>query len=95
MQLLPAAVAEAVRKRLDRGLPILARRKVSAVAKKERRKQGWTSTRKPAAAAIDRDKLRAAVRRLGEEYVFYMLDDALDFPAAGQAGEARQRASWT
>ena len=27
---------------------------------------------------IDRDKLRAAVRKLGHEYVFYMLDDAID-----------------
>ncbi|MFC1641073.1 hypothetical protein ACFL5O_00065 [Myxococcota bacterium] len=28
--------------------------------------------------AIDRDKLRAAVRKLGHEYVFYMLNDAID-----------------
>lgn len=28
--------------------------------------------------AIDRDKLRAAIRKLGPEYVFYMLDDAID-----------------
>jgi hypothetical protein len=27
--------------------------------------------------AIDRDKLRAAVRRLAHEYVFFMLDDAI------------------
>jgi len=27
---------------------------------------------------IDRDKLRAAVRKLGKEYVFYMLDDAIE-----------------
>ena len=27
---------------------------------------------------IDRDELRAAVRKLGHEYVFYMLDDAID-----------------
>jgi hypothetical protein len=27
---------------------------------------------------IDRDKLRAAVRKLGNEYVFYMLDDAIE-----------------
>ena len=27
---------------------------------------------------IDRDKLRAAVRKLGDEYVFYMLYDAID-----------------
>ena len=26
---------------------------------------------------IDRDKLRAAIRRMGSEYVFYMLDDAI------------------
>jgi hypothetical protein len=29
-------------------------------------------------AAIDKDKLRAAIRKLGNEYVFYMLDDAID-----------------
>jgi len=29
-------------------------------------------------AAIDRDKLHAAVRKLGRECVFYMLDDAID-----------------
>jgi hypothetical protein len=28
--------------------------------------------------AIDKDKLRAAVRKLGHEYVFYMLDDAIE-----------------
>jgi hypothetical protein len=27
---------------------------------------------------IDRDKLRAAVRKLGSEYIFYMLDDAIE-----------------
>jgi len=27
---------------------------------------------------IDRDKLRAEIRKLGNEYVFYMLDDAID-----------------
>jgi hypothetical protein len=27
---------------------------------------------------IDRDKLRAEVRKLGNEYVFFMLDDAMD-----------------
>lgn len=30
------------------------------------------------APSIDRDKLRTAVRRLGDEYVFYMLDEAID-----------------
>ena len=30
------------------------------------------------AAEIDRDKLRAAIRKLGDEYVFYMLDEAID-----------------
>lgn len=29
-------------------------------------------------AAIDRDKLRTAIRKLGHEDVFYMLDDAID-----------------
>lgn len=28
--------------------------------------------------AIDRGKLRAAIRKLGHEYIFYMLDDAID-----------------
>ena len=51
---------------------------MSNVAKKQQPKPGSTSTRKPAASAIDREKLRAAVRRLGDEYVFYMLDDAID-----------------
>ncbi len=27
---------------------------------------------------IDRDKLRAAVRRLGDQYAFYILDEAID-----------------
>src|SRR5882724_6918136 len=27
---------------------------------------------------IDRDKLRAEVRKLGNEYILYMLDDAID-----------------
>jgi len=32
--------------------------------------------------AIDRDKLRAAVRKLAHEYVFFMLDDAIARKAA-------------
>ncbi len=51
---------------------------MSDVLKKQRPKPGSTSTWKPAASAIDRDKLRAALRRLGDEYVFYMLDDAIE-----------------
>lgn len=35
-----------------------------------------TATRNP--IQIDRDKLRAAVRKLGSEYVFYVLDDAIE-----------------
>jgi hypothetical protein len=27
---------------------------------------------------IDRDKLRAEVRKLGNEYVFYILDDSIE-----------------
>lgn len=27
---------------------------------------------------IDRDKLRAEVRKLGNEYIFFMLDDAIE-----------------
>jgi hypothetical protein len=36
---------------------------------------------------IDRDKLRAKLRRLGDEYVFYMLDDALDVLSDAQLAE--------
>jgi len=32
----------------------------------------------PAKAEIDRSKLRAAIRKLGDEYVYFMLDKALD-----------------
>jgi hypothetical protein len=40
---------------------------------------------------IDRDKLRAAIRRLGSEYVFYMLDDAIDLlPLAGLEAIAKK-----
>jgi hypothetical protein len=40
---------------------------------------------------IDRDKLRAAIRRLGPEYIFYMLDDAIDLlPLAELEGIAKK-----
>jgi hypothetical protein len=40
---------------------------------------------------IDRDKLRAAIRRLGPEYVFYMLDDAIGLlPLAELEGIAKK-----
>ncbi len=40
---------------------------------------------------IDRDKLRAAVRTLGDEHVFYMLDEAIDLlPEAKLAKIARR-----
>jgi hypothetical protein len=48
------------------------------MAKKQSSKTDSTAARKPAASAIDRDKLRAAIRQLDDEYVFYMLDDAID-----------------
>jgi len=48
---------------LDRGLSPLGARQM-------------TMTRKP--IQIDRDKLRTAVRKLGNEYVFNMLDDAIE-----------------
>jgi hypothetical protein len=51
---------------------------VSNVAKQQPTKRDSNSPRKSATPAIDRDKLRAALRRLGDEYVFYMLDDAID-----------------
>ncbi len=34
--------------------------------------------RRQAGEPIDREKLRAAARKLGPEYIFYMLDDAID-----------------
>ena len=51
---------------------------MSEVAKKQPTKPGSTATRTSIASTIERDKLRAALRRLGDEYVFYMLDDAID-----------------
>lgn len=33
---------------------------------------------------IDREKLRAMLRRIGDEYVFYMLDEAIDLLPAGK-----------
>jgi hypothetical protein len=56
---------------------------VSAVIKKQPRRRSSTSTRTSPVPAIDREKLRAAVRRLGDEYIFHLLDDAIDLlPAA-------------
>ncbi len=49
---------------------------MSAVGKKPPVKPG--STRMPVAPAIDCDKLRTALRKLGDEYIFYMLDEAID-----------------
>ena len=46
--------------------------------KKQSPKPAKASTRKPATPAIDRDKLRAALRSLGDQYAFYMLYDAID-----------------
>src|SRR6266567_9148793 len=37
------------------------------------RRERWSM----AGQRIDRDKLRAAIRRMGSEYVFHMLDDAI------------------
>jgi hypothetical protein len=51
---------------------------VSHVAQNQPTKPGSTARRKQVASAIDRDKLRTALRRLGDEYVFYMLDDAIE-----------------
>jgi len=50
---------------------------VSNVSKKRPTKS--RSTKKtPGAHAIDRDKLRTELRKLGDEYVYYMLDEAID-----------------
>ena len=67
---------------------------MSNVTKKQPSKPGSTSTRKPAASAIDRDKLRAAVRRLGDEYVFYMLDDAIDLLPPAKLAKLVSRYLW-
>jgi len=48
---------------------------------------------------IDRDKLRAAIRRMGSEYIFYMLDNAITLlpqnydcavPESGRASSGRR-----
>jgi hypothetical protein len=48
---------------------------VKVVTKKQTKP---SSSKKAATSAIDREKLRTAIRRLGDEYVFYMLDEAID-----------------
>jgi hypothetical protein len=45
----------------------------SSKAAYERQRERWSM----AGQYIDRDKLRAAVRKMGTEYVFLMLDDAI------------------
>ncbi len=40
---------------------------------------------------IDRDKLRAAVRKLGNDYVFYMLDDAIELLPPGKLNELARK----
>lgn len=51
---------------------------VNGMVKKQPTKPTSMSPRKSATFPIDLGKLRAAVRRLGDEHVFYMLDDAID-----------------
>ena len=63
---------------MDRGLPLLVESTVRVATSKAAPKRRPVSRRKPAAAAIDRDKLRTAIRRLDDEQVFYMLDHAID-----------------
>ena len=50
-----------------------------------------TSRRKAAASAIDRDKVRVALRRLGDEAVVDMLDDALDLLPEAQLAKLAAR----
>ena len=62
------------------GLPAEAHRISTSVLKSSGYaapdRETLTMARKP--IQIDRDKLRAAVRKLGNEYVFYMLEDAIE-----------------
>jgi len=45
---------------------------------------------------IDRDKLRAAVRKLGNDYVFYMLNDAIELlPLTKLHKIAKSTSIWT
>ena len=44
-------------------------------------------------SAIDRDNLHGAVRKLGREYVFYMLDGAIDLLPPDRAPLARPEVS--
>lgn len=61
---------------MDRGLPDLAGWPVKAAARTPAPKP--RAKRKPATSAIDRDKLRAALRRLSAEAIFDLLDAAID-----------------
>jgi len=42
---------------------------------------------------IDRDKLRAAIRKLGNEYIFYMLSDAIDLLPRPNSRRSRRSTS--
>ena len=42
-------------------------------------------------ASIDREKLRAAIRRMGREYAFYFLDDAIDRLTLAQLEEIAKK----
>ncbi len=44
---------------------------------------------------IDRGKLRVALRRLGDEYIYYMLDDAIELTWNGFVPMARSTAIFT
>jgi hypothetical protein len=53
----------------------------SSKAAYERLRERWSM----AGQYIDRDKLRAAIRKMGTEYVFLMLDDAITLLPEGSS----------
>jgi hypothetical protein len=60
---------------VDRGLPLLALWPMTARKKKTR---SPTSRVADSVPVIDLAKLRDVLRTIGDEYVFYMLDEAID-----------------
>jgi len=69
------AHADARRGGVDRSLPAVGRRTMTAPKRAARAGRAMTASASP---EIDRGKLRDALRTIGDEYVFYMLDEAID-----------------
>lgn len=45
----------------------------------------------PSVPEINRDKLRARLRKLGDEFMFYLLDEAIELLPPARAGRAQGR----